>query len=616
MRELNIVQQLRSFLWNWQAGHAFFFFLVATSLMFYPLLPHFFDKLAVGGDAYEYLWKLWWVKHTLLEGGGSPWVAPHIYYPHGYLLAYGEITAANTFLALPLTWLWGEVPTYNFLIFSSTVLSGFTMFLLAREVSGSFWAGLLAGIIFAFSPFRHLQLLHLNIATTQWLPLIFYFLERFARTRQPAHGLLAGLFFGLNALASWYYAVAGALFTLVWGLARLRPLPAYLKDRQSWWAAGLFAAVAGLLILPFAWPYLAVLGNPDTAIPMENSNYYSTSISDYLLPSPFQFLWGRWVFENLLVQAPDPGEFIVGWGFVASLFALYGWRFAARETRQPWLAVSGVAIILSFGLTLHLLGRQVVIPAPAPLVESYNAALDAISTKYALNSEPFTIGRESGLVIPMPALLLRWFAPALGQIRTWTRFGVVALFGVAVLAALGAAAWHRREILPGYGLWGRRLAWLALIGVSLFELWWAPVQPAAPRFQRPVDAWLAAQPEPFAIMEYPLSNALTAEQLIYSRAHGKPIVHGYATYFSFVFSRQQPELLIFPAAATLEQLAGWKVRYILIDTAGPGAAEARELLAEVAAVPCLHPATVQGSVHVFELVECRSTAQAGKAGAR
>ena len=149
--------------------------------MLYPLFPNFFDKLVLGVDVYEYIWKLWWFKHTILETGRSPWLAPDIYYPQGYLLAYGETTVANTILALPLTWFLGEIPTYNFLVWFSTILSGFSMFLLVRQVSGNPWAGLLAGVIYAFAPFRRLHLLHLNIISTQWLPLIFYFLERFSR---------------------------------------------------------------------------------------------------------------------------------------------------------------------------------------------------------------------------------------------------------------------------------------------------------------------------------------------------------------------------------------------------------------------------------------------------
>ncbi len=571
--------------------------------MLYPIFFNFFSKLPLGGDAYEYIWKLWWFKHTLLETGQSPWVAVDIYYPHGYLLAYGETTVANTILALPLTWFWGEIPTYNALVLLSTILSGFTMFLLAREVTGNFWAGLLAGIIFAFAPFRRLQLLHLNIATTQWFPLIFYFLERFARTRKPIYGPVAGLFFGLNALASWYYAVAGALFVLVWGLIRFRPLKDYLGQKQIRLGFSFFAVTATVLILPFAWPYLDIVGNPDIAIPMANSNFYSASLTDYLLPSPFQFLWGNWVFKNLLRRS-SPGEFIIGWGFMAWLFALYGWRLARRQATGPWLAVVLVAVILSFGLTLHLAGRQIVIPVPTSITERFNEGLNTISLNYALESEPFTIGQTGGLVIPLPALVMRWFVPVIGKMRTWTRFGIIALFGMAVLAALGAAAWHQREILPKKSKVKQRVGWLGVIGLTLFELWWAPLPMVNPALQRPVDRWLAEQPEHFAIIQYPLASAFTAEQLIYTRAHGKPIVHGYATYFSFVFSRQHPELLDFPRAVALKQLAGWGVRYALIETAAPYTAEAEAMLARINQESCLHQRTFQGTVYVFELVGC------------
>ena len=589
-----------------QAGLALLFFALVSSLMLYPIWFHLFDRLAVGGDAYEYIWKLWWFKHSLLSGQ-SPWVAPQIYYPNGYLLAYGELTPVNTIFALPLTLLLGEIPTYNLLVLFSTILSGFTMFLLAREVTGSFWAGLLAGVIFAFAPFRRLQVLHLNVLATQWLPLLFYFLERLARTRKPGYGLAAGVAFGLNALASWYYAVAGLLFMLVWGLFRFRPLAGWLRSRQLWLAAGLFAAAAGLLILPFAWPYLAVLGNPDTAIPMDNSNFYSASPVEYVLPSPFQFLWGQWVFQHLY-NRPEPGEFIIGWGFMAWLFALYGLGLAPRRQVRPWLAVVVVAFILSLGLTLHLAGRQIVIPAPQSWVELFNHWLNTISINYARDPEPFIIGREDGLVIPLPALLLRWFVPVLGKMRTWTRFGFIALFGVAMLAALGAAVWQQREIKPKKSRLIERVAWVAVIGLAFFELWWAPLPMITPVLERPVDRWLRQQPGDEAIIEYPLNSSFNGQQLVYTRAHGKPIVHGYGLFLGFMMGRRHPELLVFPAEASLSRLSAWGVRYVLIDTAGPNGAEAQELLAKVTAVPCLHPATVQDTVHVFELQGCPLTA--------
>ena len=588
---------------SWRAGQALLFFTIVSSLMLYPIFPDFFSKLSMTGDAYEYVWKLWWFKHTLLETRQSPWIVPEIYYPHGYLLAYGETTVANMFLALPLVCLWGEIPAYNALILLSTILSGFTMFLLAREISGSFWAGLLAGIIFAFSPFRRLQLLHLNIATTQWFPLIFFFLERFSRTLKPSHGLAAGLCFALNALASWYYAIAGVLFVSVWAFVRFRPVKNYLWRRQTWLALSFFVVTAMLLILPFAWPYLAIVNNPDVAIPIENSAFYSASPTDYVLPSPFQFLWGDWVFKNLF-RRPAPGEFIIGWGFMAWLFGLYGLRLAPQKVTRPWLVIVLVAVILSFGLTFHLTGRQVVIPAPASVVETANKVFNTISLNYALAPESFTIAQTDGLVIPLPALVMRWFIPVIGKIRTWTRFGVIALFGMAILAALGAAAWHRREILPKSSSMKQRLAWSIVIGLALFELWWSPLIIGTPISGRPVDRWLADQPERFAIIQYPLSSAFTPEQFIYTRIHGKPIVHGYATYFSFVFGRQHPELLDFPSPVALKQLADWGVRYVLVETDAPYTQEAQIILEKINQESCLQQRSIQGTVYVIELVNC------------
>lgn len=582
---------------------AVLFFAVATGLMLYPVFVNFFYRLPVSGDTAEYLWKLWWFKHSLLDTGQSPWLAPDIYYPGGYRLAYGEITAANTVFTLPLTLLLGEVAVYNLLVLFSTILSGVGMFLLARQVSGSFGAGILAGVIFAFAPFRFLQFVHLPIFPTQWWPLLFFCLERFARTRNPRLGLAAGIFFALNALTSWYYAVAGGLFVVIWVVVRLAPLSGYLQDRRTWPAAGLFAGAVLLMVAPFAWPYLSVAGDRQVIIPLPNSNYYSASPTDYMLPSPFQFLWGGWVWRNLLGR-PEPGEFILGWGVVAWLFGLYGLRWAGRKTARPWLAITATALVLSFGLTFHLAGRQVAIPAPQPVAAAFNKTLNTVAQHYSLVREPFTLGREDGLVIPMPALLLRWFVPVIGKLRTWTRFGVVALFGVSVLAALGAAAWERRELLPGSSATKRRVAWTIVVGLALFELWWQPPAMRAPPSPRPVDGWLASRPGQFVIMEYPLESAFNPRQMLYARAHGKKIVHGYTTFLSFLFSRRHPEMVNFPNPAALAQLSDWQVRYLLVETAPPYDDAARAILNKISQESCLQKRTVQGTVYVFELVGC------------
>jgi hypothetical protein len=106
------------------------------------------------------------------------------------------------------------------------------------------------------------------------------------------------------------------------------------------------------------------------------------------------------------------------------------------------------------------------------------------------------------------------------------------------------------------------------------------------------------------MIQYPLDSSFNGSQFIYARTHCKPIVHAYGNPFGFMLGRRHPELLTFPDAASLALLNRWQVRYVLIETAGPGAETAQELLEQVAAVPCLHSVTVQNSIHVFELLNC------------
>jgi hypothetical protein len=119
-------------------------FVLATIMMTWPLALHL-GKSVIGpfrNDNFEYLWKIYWVKHALIDLRQSPWVAPDIYYPHGYRLAYGEITPLHTFLGLPVTLLVGEIASYNLFILASTALSGYFTYVWILSLTGNRAAGL------------------------------------------------------------------------------------------------------------------------------------------------------------------------------------------------------------------------------------------------------------------------------------------------------------------------------------------------------------------------------------------------------------------------------------------------------------------------------------------
>jgi hypothetical protein len=127
-----------------------------------------------------------------------------------------------------------------------------------------------------------------------------------------------------------------------------------------------------------------------------------------------------------------------------------------------------------------------------------------------------------------------------------------------------------------------------------------------PSTERPVDVWLRQQPGHEALIQYPLDSSFNGVQFIYTRAHGKPIVHGYGNFFGFMFGRRHPELLGFPSPDSLATLSNWHVRYVLIETKGPGTSTAQSMLQQIATIPCLHQDTLQGTIYVFEITNCAS----------
>lgn len=609
-------------------GLALLFFAIITAIFLRPVIFNFFDQLSGAGDTYEYSWRLWWFKHTLIDTGQSPWFVPFVYYPYGYPLAYSEVTPDNTIFGLPFTLVLGEFSAHNLLLMLNICLSAFSTFLLARELTGSWWAGLLAGVLFGFSAHRRGQYFHLNHLTVQWFPLIFLFLERFLRTGQRKYAFAGGVAFGLNALASWYFALAGSILSLAWIAGRARPWTTYFRQRPLWTGLVIFSVTAVILIMPFLPPFLAVSRDPATRPPLDNVNFWSASPTDYFIPNPFHPIWGSFIEEKImpvatLVDKESPSqadfeagyffpnsnlnisaEFLISPGLIAILFAMYGLRWTPVKLTRPWLYVVITAAVLSLGPTLHLAGRQVVIPTSPAVAAGYNQTMNYISTQLALQPEPFILGQAEGILIPLPALLLRWFAPGIGSARTWTRIGQFTIFGTAILAAYGAAAWHRREVARPKSKRPAYWAWLILIGLALFELWWKPMPTHPPSTERPVDVWLRQQPDQAALIQYPLESSFNGVQFVYTRAHGKPIVHAYGNFFGFMFGRRHSELLDFPDPPSLATLSEWNVRYILIETAGPGSKSAPELLQKIISVSCLEPATVQGSIHVFILANC------------
>jgi len=125
---------------------------------------------------------------------------------------------------------------------------------------------------------------------------------------------------------------------------------------------------------------------------------------------------------------------------------------------------------------------------------------------------------------------------------------------------------------------------------------------------RPVDQWLAAQPEKVLIIEMPLLDALNGSQMLYTTFHKQYYAAGYGTYLPIIFSQKYPELEDFPSDESIDILENWGadvglvpagVQYILVNEIN--VPPENELWARILTQPRLELTNVIGSSRIYSI---------------
>ncbi len=554
-------------------GAAVFFLLLAVAVS-WPLILHIRDRVPGWyiADNYEYLWKMWWFKHAIVDLHISPLFAPNILFPQGFPLAFAEITPLHTLIGLPLTLIFGEIATYNLFALSSFVLAGWAAYLLVFKWTGYPWAALLAGVLFVLNPYHVVRYGGiLPLMSIEGLPVFLLGVEKWLSSRRFIWIVLASLGYLLAAWASIYYAFGLLLLGPLYLFVRFATGESRVLDRKTVTHAAAFLFLVLAITIPLAIPYLTLRTSINISIPLQDTDFWSASPTDYLLPSGLQPLWGNWVMRNALgVPGNYPQialEFVIAAGFVAILFAIYAAFKGTGKEKKAILALTAAALLLSFGTTLHIGRHPVVLPAPQAVINQYNHVMESIGAWLPAH-ESFAPLETNGLTIPLPALLLRWLIPPLTGLRAWNRFAAFTGLGLALLAGLGFALWIKTVMVPQKSRRKTGFAVIVVFVLALFELWprTIPLQAVGPR---PVDLWLAAQPDQGSLMELPLASALSAPEMLYTRYHGKPVTFGYGTYLPYWYRQQYPELEQCPESKCLERLRSWGVTFILLNLDDP-----------------------------------------------
>jgi hypothetical protein len=573
-----------------QAFAAAGLYLVATLAITWPLVRVMHHQIASDqGDPLFGCWIMLWNGGNLLSFLSGDFSAlsrywnANIFYPEPLTLAYAEHLTAEMLQALPVLAATDNVIlAYNLVFIATFVLSGLGMFLLVRDITGRPLAAFVAGLAFAFTPYRIDQLPHIQILSAQWMPFALYGFRRYlesGRRRALAGGAAALI---ANNWSCGYYTLFFTPFAaayVIYELARRRRL----GDWTAWRAFAAAGLVVAALTLPFLTPYLHVrTGGVGVRSANENAMYGADVHAFATAPSRL-WLWG----ERMAALRKGEGQAFPGFAILALALTgiasallrnrskerppLPAWRQAAVGALAVLLAaylyalirvlvtgrftlMTGGAWVLWLRADQVLAGTLVLLVALFFLIKRRPANHDAspgsewpFYAVAALTAAILALGPiitvKGAIIAPGPYALLMKFVPGFDGLRVPARYVMLVTLFLAVLAGVGASELMSRARRLGKALaivagalilvesWPGAFQINSRIGVD-DTLQLAPAELGVGRRLPPLYKTIRDNDQPIVLLEFPFgSTAWDVQAVFYSGYHRKHLVNGYSGFF-------------------------------------------------------------------------------------
>lgn len=512
-----------------RGGAVALLFVALTAVMTWPQASQMSTHVYDNDDPLLSIWRISWIAH-ILPMAPADLLNGNIFHPEKRTLAYSDSTLLEGLAGAPLIWSGvSRVTTYNVVLLLSIALSGWAMWRYALYLTGHSGAAILAGIVFAFVPYRFDHFHHLELQATIFLPLMLLYFERTfdSGSRRDARLLAA------SSVAQVYSCIYYSIF-LVTALVpiaavRLWRMPADVRVRVI--RATIPAAiVAAIVVAPYGYAYALnreTLGERLDA----DVRLYSATPANYLATTPANVIHGEWS-----AQFGKQERYLFP-GVLALALAALG-LYAIDRRRASLLAMAAMAFVISLGLN-------------SPFYE----LLRAVAVPYR------------GLRAPARASILVFLA----------------------LAALGAYGWAR--VMRGRSKSVTTIATIVMAAALLLEFrttlekWLTiPERPAE------VYRWLATQPRS-VVAEVPLARADELHSIsdgLYmfnSTWHWQPIVNGYSGFFPRTFIELAEQTAAFPDDRSIAYLKQRGVDLLVIHGSLMSPDEFGEMTAALLARP-------------------------------
>ena len=449
------------------------------------------------GDPWQALWALWMMTDALLRTGRVPMSTNLIFYPLGVDTWYAPATLPVVLPALPFVKMAGIVFAYNAMIIGSLALAGYAAFLLVRHLTRDSVGAFVGGLVFAFCPYQMAHALEhvFLLVTAPLLPLYVLCLLRGLDEGRRISLVGAAVALAIATIANIYYAVFLALFTVLLVVHRWRTAGGRVGRRALVRRLGALIAAAVVLTAPFILfvaPRVARDTQPKPAF--SDVNLWNADVLAFFAPSPTHPWWGA-PFSPLYAQfTGNYFEQTVYLGYVtlALAVAAVAWRRRARF----WALVGLIFVVLALGPLLHVAGAW----------------------RFDVGGVPITV--------PLPAIVFH-FLPGVSALRVFSRFTVIAMLALAILAGYAMAA--LRERLEAARARPRLVTAIGIVvGVAVLVDYLAvPLPVLSTRIPRPLEA-LGAETGPGrrgSVLDVPLDWRVGKYEY-YQTAHGRPLLVG------------------------------------------------------------------------------------------
>ena len=543
----------------------------------------------VPGDFGDPLLNAWILAWDASHLGRGLWDA-NIFAGHQLTLAYSEHLLPQALAVWPVQALaHNPILSYNVAFLATFALSGLGMFLFVREITNSRAAAFVAGIAYAFAPYRVTSIPHLQVLSSQWMPFALFGFRRYFETLRspggppeggrpvrlpvgtgrPASAGPAHVWLAAGALAWLVQTLSCGYYLLFFSPVMLAYLAWEITTRSLWTSKRIVVTVAaacGVVLAitgAFDFPYLELRALGFSPRSLEETTRFSADTYALFTADPNLRLWGPIVQAWPKAEgALFPGLVIVGLAF-----------FVAQPFRAAIAGLKPCATLIGFLITLALLIALLLgytIRLPLLRVTSFPRALLVIAALWAIalaasahlrRAVAQWLATPAGFftVIAVFAIVMSWgpsihargrviasanlytlfynYVPGFDGVRAPPRFAMILALALSVLGGLGVAALTRTR---------RSVAVAALAATAVLAEGLAvpiPINQNAIDYQRPglaplpgsvaeappIYTFVATLPPSTPVVELPLGEpAFDVRYMLYSTRHWQPLVNGYS----------------------------------------------------------------------------------------